>query len=286
MGSSDATAGNAMVGVIVAHPLSSRDSRALRQAQDERGGNPATLFCSSFRRKPESSDFDLAIGVAKRLPTFQVGFPPAVAVGSLSLEGSRESNQREGPSPIKANVALCSPRRFSDSPSWLGRKTAAIPGRRPPGLDATLADKGNGFTSTENGLIPARPRTRHEAAYCMDAACFFSRTADEKSRPEGRRTGRAPFSDRAMGEAVLPASHWLAHRRTPALLARAGLLPNANGESENPVGLPRSRIDVSGKALSFGYFSLGQQRKVTRRQAEALAVRKKQASIITTQVIA
>jgi hypothetical protein len=37
-------------------------------------------------------------------------------------------------------------------------------------------------------------------------------------------------------------------------------------------------FDVTGKAISFGYFSLGQQRKVTRLQAEAAALEGKSRS--------
>jgi len=43
-----------------------------------------------------------------------------------------------------------------------------------------------------------------------------------------------------------------------------------NGDSENAGAASDRLIVVSGKAVSFGYFSLGQQRKVTRLQAEAL----------------
>jgi IS4 transposase len=43
--------------------------------------------------------------------------------------------------------------------------------------------------------------------------------------------------------------------------------------SKNPgeVSDATEGFDVTSKAVSFGYFSLGQQRKVTRRQAEAVA---------------
>ncbi len=53
--------------------------------------------------------------------------------------------------------------------------------------------------------------------------------------PKGAAHGCAAFSDRAM-----------------------------DGESENPLNHSVNQIDSSRKAVSFGYFSLGQQRKVTR----------------------
>src|SRR5687768_5047976 len=64
--------------------------------------------------------------------------------------------------------------------------------------------------------------------------------------PEGGRHGCRPFSDQAM-----------------------------DGLSENGDGMTHalSGFDVTRKVLSFGYFSLHQQRKVTRRQAKALLVR-------------
>ncbi|WP_123768481.1 hypothetical protein [Vulcaniibacterium tengchongense] len=40
--------------------------------------------------------------------------------------------------------------------------------------------------------------------------------------------------------------------------------PSQDGESENPEALSASEIDLSRKALFFGYFLLGQQKKVTR----------------------
>ena len=51
-------------------------------------------------------------------------------------------------------------------------------------------------------------------------------------RPNGRRTGSAPFSDRAM-----------------------------DGESENPRVNADQVLALSKKALSFGYFSLGSAKK-------------------------
>jgi len=52
---------------------------------------------------------------------------------------------------------------FFDSPSWLGRKTPAIHGRRPPGLQAMQRrhDSGNG---NGNGKARARARARAKAA--------------------------------------------------------------------------------------------------------------------------
>ncbi len=64
---------------------------------------------------------------------------------------------------------------------------------------------------------------------------FCLRTANSASRPEGRRT-------------------WM-----------CGVFrPRQDAESENPLSLSVDQIDSSRKAVSFGYFSLGQQRKVTR----------------------
>jgi hypothetical protein len=40
--------------------------------------------------------------------------------------------------------------------------------------------------------------------------------------------------------------------------------PSQDGESENPRSNEALGLQFSGKAISFGYFSLGQQRKVTR----------------------
>jgi len=67
--------------------------------------------------------------------------------------------------------------------------------------------------------------------------------------PEGGRHGCRPFSDQAM-----------------------------DGLSENGDGTARvlSGVDVARKVLSFGYFSLHQQRKVTRLQAKAFDLLRKQ----------
>ena len=67
--------------------------------------------------------------------------------------------------------------------------------------------------------------------------------SDIFGHPEGGRHGCRPFSDQAMD----------------------GLSENGDG-----IARPLSGFDVTRKVLSFGYFSLHQQRKVTRRQAKAL----------------
>ncbi len=54
----------------------------------------------------------------------------------LSFAGPKESSQRKGPSPVTSKPLKQRgvPSSFSDSPSWLDPKTAAIHGRRPPGV--------------------------------------------------------------------------------------------------------------------------------------------------------
>jgi hypothetical protein len=61
------------------------------------------------------------------------------------------------------------------------------------------------------------------------------------------------------GEEALPASQWLARRRTPAPLAQAGTASRKICHT-----LHAAAGGVSGKALLFGYFLLGPQEKVTR----------------------
>ena len=55
---------------------------------------------------------------------------------------------------------------FSDSPSWLGRKTAGIHARRPPGLEASLAAVALGATVIEKHLTLDRnlPGPDHAAS--------------------------------------------------------------------------------------------------------------------------
>jgi hypothetical protein len=69
--------------------------------------------------------------------------------------------------------------------------------------------------------------------------------SDIFGHPEGGRHGCRPFSDQAMD----------------------GLSENGDG-----IARPLSGFDVTRKVLSFGYFSLRQQRKVTRRKAKALCL--------------
>ncbi|MFC3551931.1 hypothetical protein ACFOLC_13050 [Lysobacter cavernae] len=81
------------------------------------------------------------------------------------------------------------------------------------------------------------------------AAAFAGAAAFEQPTsfpdPKGGVHGCTPFSDRAR-----------------------------DGESENPLNSSDHLIGLSRAAVSFGYFSLGKQRKVTRprQRAEALAV--------------
>src|SRR5687767_14264435 len=66
------------------------------------------------------------------LPRFEgAGLPPAA--GNF-LCWHKESHQRNAFSKLTAQPVDSTTRGFSDSPSWLGRKTACIHARRPPGL--------------------------------------------------------------------------------------------------------------------------------------------------------
>ena len=75
---------------------------------------------------------------------------------------------------------------------------------------------------------------------------FGQALAGSCGHPEGAGHGWPAFSDQAMD----------------------GLSENGDGAAH-----PLSDLDLTRKVLSFGYFSLHQQRKVTRRKAKALNLR-------------
>src|SRR5688500_15954232 len=128
-------------------------------------------------------------------------------------------------------------KEFSDSASCLGPKTAAIHGRRPFGVSGCwrlLRDcESQGAESGSSDCAPSHGLDSQPLTFSI------LRMRPASRHPEGGRHGCRPFSDRAM-----------------------------DGESENgddPTH-PLSGFDLTRKVLSFGYFSLHQQRKVTRRR--------------------
>src|SRR5687768_12287987 len=105
-----------VVSALARHPCESRD--------------PVTFPSSSSPRRRGSSDF---------ASLRSAGLPPAA--GNF-LCWHKESHQRNAFSKLRAQPVDVVAREFSDSPSWLGRKTAHIHVRRPPGQWVCVAPTG------------------------------------------------------------------------------------------------------------------------------------------------
>ena len=132
-------------------------------------------------------------------------------------------------------------RDFPTRHPWLDRKTARIHARRPSGLaKVSLLTESIGGNSTpwarslNSRQARARTSRRENGAWKSHRSAFLhfpssATTHENACIPEGRRTGSAPFFDRAM-----------------------------DGESKNILSYETTLIASSGRALSFGYFSLCQ----------------------------
>ena len=134
------------------------------------------------------------------------------ARASYFLCWHKESNQRKclpRQSGCEASGRLrCG---FSDETSMSRQKTAGIHAGRPPGLETYGKTVFSVIPSAARDLLVGKkkqiPRCARDDKVCGAVAFALSRSmhALHPSRPEGRRTGCAPFSDRAMdGESENP----------------------------------------------------------------------------------
>jgi hypothetical protein len=130
-------------------------------------------------------------------------------------------------------------RHFRTSHPWLGPKTAGIHAGRPSGVRMRVACEASRRSKAED------PGSQMRTSASADGPLPLTFLAPQQPPASGNPGGAAAMDGRRF--------------RT-----------EAGGRVRKFLRHPHTLSDLSRKVLSFGYFSLHQQRKVTRRKAKAL----------------